>query len=180
MKPIFALLAAAVALMTGRALTQEPLNPDSASLQEAPHGAAAGAAAGATAGAASGASLEKSALPPADFAERIKSAVADREKRLIALNEAMLRLREAGETEEAARIQERLEAMIEALSGPVMSDVPSGASPVVAELNAMKARQDELMLQVRGLQEQMKRIGAEDVVNVQPAEPAPARSSRSR
>ena len=168
MKSIFALLAAAVALMTGRALTQEALNPDSSSLPETPAGTTAPVAVAGT---------EKSALP-ADFAERIKTAVADREKRLMALNEAMLRLREAGETEEASRIQERLEAMIEALSGAVMTDVPSGASPVVAELNALKSRQDELMLQVRGLQEQMKRIGAEETV--EPAEPAPARSSRGR
>lgn len=169
MKPILALLAAAVALMTGRALTQESLNPDTASLPDHPPG---------TVPAVAGSASEKSVLPPADFADRIKTAVADREKRLMALNEAMLRLREAGETEEASRIQERLEAMIEALSGAVMTDVPSGASPVVAELNALKSRQDELMLQVRGLQEQMKRIGAEETV--EPAEPAPVRSSRGR
>lgn len=61
--------------------------------------------------------LEKTSRPRPETAPTltadISKACKEREKRMTALNDAMLKLREAGDEEEATRIQNRLLAMIE-------------------------------------------------------------------
>jgi hypothetical protein len=49
----------------------------------------------------------------ASLASEITRSCKEREKRMIAINEAMLKLREAGDDEEANRLEARLQAMVQ-------------------------------------------------------------------
>ena len=63
----------------------------------------------------------------------------------------MMKLREAGETEDAQRVEERIHAL---LSMPV----PSQANAQVrAELDKMRTRNDELIVQMVAMEEELKR-----------------------
>lgn len=86
-----------------------------------------------------------------DYTEQIGSGLKERERRLTLLNEAMMKLREAGETEDAMRVEERIHAL---LSMPA----PSQANAQVrAELDKMRARNDELIVQMVAMEEELKR-----------------------
>ncbi|HWB03088.1 MAG TPA: hypothetical protein VG796_08705 [Verrucomicrobiales bacterium] len=86
-----------------------------------------------------------------DYTTQIGDGMKERERRLILLNEAMMKLREAGELEDAARVEERIRAMLEM---PPPSQVNT---KMRAEIEQLRAKNDDLTLQILSLQEEAKR-----------------------
>ena len=86
-----------------------------------------------------------------DYAEKIGTGLKERERRLILLNEAMMKLREAGEMEDAERIEERIRALLE------MPEPSQAGSKLRAEVEQMRTKNDELILQMVAMEEELKR-----------------------
>jgi hypothetical protein len=104
--------------------------------------------------ATSGEAVEKTDPPEApvtDYTNQIGNGLKERERRLTLLNEAMMKLREAGEIEDAGRVEERIRALLE-------MPAPSQASTKMrAEIEQLRAKNDELTIQLLALQEEVKR-----------------------
>ena len=94
----------------------------------------------------------KSANPAVeDYSEKIGSGLKERERRLTLLNEAMMKLREAGEMEDAARVEERICALLE------MPEPSQAGARLRAEIEQMRAKNDELIVQIVSMEEELKR-----------------------
>ena len=91
------------------------------------------------------------AVVVADYTEKIGTGLKERERRLTLLNEAMMKLREAGEMEDAERIEERIRALLE------MPEPSQAGSKLRAEIEQMRAKNDELILQMVTMEEELKR-----------------------
>lgn len=102
--------------------------------------------------------VEKTAGSPSaapvveDYTEKIGTGLKERERRLTLLNEAMMKLREAGETEDAARVEERIRGL---LAMPPPSQVNS---QLKTELENLRAKNDELIVQMVAMEEELKRF----------------------
>ena len=98
------------------------------------------------------ASDSKTATPAVeDYAEKIGSGLKERERRLTLLNEAMMKLREAGEMEDAGRVEERIRALLE------MPEPSQAGAKLRAEIEQMRAKNDELIVQMVAMEEELKR-----------------------
>jgi hypothetical protein len=86
-----------------------------------------------------------------DYTTQIGSGLKERERRLTLLNEAMMKLREAGEMEDAGRVEERIRALLEM---PAPSQM---GTKMRAEIEQLRAKNDDLTLQLVALQEELKR-----------------------
>ncbi len=94
----------------------------------------------------------KSANPAVeDYTEKIGNGLKERERRLTLLNEAMMKLREAGEMEDAARVEERIHALLE------MPEPSQAGARLRAEIEQMRAKNDELIVQLVSTEEELKR-----------------------
>ena len=87
-----------------------------------------------------------------DYTEQIGSGLKERERRLTLLNEAMMKLREAGEMEDAARVEDRIRSL---LAMPAPSQVNG---QLKAELERVRAKNDELLVQMASMDEELKRL----------------------
>jgi hypothetical protein len=94
------------------------------------------------------------AEPVTDYATRIGNGLKERERRLTLLNEAMMKLREAGEMEDAKNVELRIRALLEM---PAPSQVDA---KLKTEIEQLKAKNEELALQIVNLQEELKRSKA--------------------
>jgi hypothetical protein len=86
-----------------------------------------------------------------DYAPQIGTGMKERERRLTLLNEAMMKLREAGETEDAGRVEERIRALLEM---PPPSQINT---KLREEIEQLRAKNDDLTLQLVAVQEELKR-----------------------
>ena len=86
-----------------------------------------------------------------DYTNQIGTGLKERERRLTLLNEAMMKLREAGETEDAGRVEERIRSLLE------MPAPSQAGGKLRAEIEQLRAKNDELALQQLALQEELKR-----------------------
>ena len=91
----------------------------------------------------------KESLP--DYKEQIAGGIKERERRLMLLNEAMMKLREAGEEEDAGRVEERIRALLE------MPAPAQAGGKLKSELETLRARNDELVIQMMAMEEELKR-----------------------
>lgn len=91
------------------------------------------------------------ATPVTDYTTQIGDGLKERERRLTLLNEAMMKLREAGETEDAGRIEERIRALLE------MPAPSQAGTKMRAEIDQLRAKNDDLALQLLAAQEELKR-----------------------
>lgn len=98
-----------------------------------------------------GASTNAAAPKIEDYAEKIGTGLKERERRLTLLNEAMMKLREAGEMEDAARVEERICALLE------MPEPSQAGVKLRAEIEQLRARNDELIVQMVAMEEELKR-----------------------
>jgi hypothetical protein len=89
--------------------------------------------------------------PVTDYTTQIGNGMKERERRLLLLNEAMMKLREAGELEDAARVEERIRALLE------MPAPSQAGAKLRTELDQLRAKNDDLTLQLLALQEELKR-----------------------
>jgi len=89
--------------------------------------------------------------PVPDYAAKIGNGLKERERRLTLLNEAMMKLREAGEMEDAGRVEERIRALLE------MPAPSQAGSKMHTEIEQLRAKNDDLALQLLALQEELKR-----------------------
>jgi hypothetical protein len=89
--------------------------------------------------------------PIEDYTTQIGTGLKERERRLTLLNEAMMKLREAGEMEDAARVEERIRSL---LAMPAPSQVNA---QLKGELDQLRARNDELIVQMVAMEEELKR-----------------------
>lgn len=87
-----------------------------------------------------------------DYTDKIGSGLKERERRLTLLNEAMMKLREAGEMEDAARVEERIRGL---LAMPAPSQVNA---QLKTELEHLRAKNDELIVQMVAMEEELKRF----------------------
>ena len=87
-----------------------------------------------------------------DYTEKIGTGLKERERRLTLLNEAMMKLREAGEMEDAARVEERIRGL---LAMPAPSQVNA---QLKTELDQLRAKNDELIVQMVAMEEELKRF----------------------
>ncbi len=112
----------------------------------------------------------KSANPAVeDYTEKIGNGLKERERRLTLLNEAMMKLREAGEREDAARVEERICALLE------MPEPSQAGARLRAEVEQMRAKNDELIVQLVSMEEELKRYRGTGSASV-----ATSRKSSSR
>lgn len=86
-----------------------------------------------------------------DYTVQIGSGLKERERRLTLLNEAMMKLREAGETEDAGRVEERIRALLE------MPEPSQAGAQLRAEIEKMRAKNDDLIVQMVAMEEELKR-----------------------
>lgn len=86
-----------------------------------------------------------------DYTTQIGTGLKERERRLTLLNEAMMKLREAGEMEDAARVEERIRSL---LAMPAPSQVNA---QLKGEMEQLRARNDELIVQMVAMEEELKR-----------------------
>ena len=89
--------------------------------------------------------------PIPDYKEQIGNGLKERERRLTLLNEAMMKLREAGEMEDASRVEERIRALLE------MPPPSQTSTRLRAEVEQLRTKNDDLSLQLLALQEELKR-----------------------
>jgi len=94
---------------------------------------------------------EASKEPITDYTTQIGNGLKERERRLTLLNEAMMKLREAGEMEDAGLVEERIRALLE------MPAPSQAATKIRAEMEQLRAKNDDLSLQLVALQEELKR-----------------------
>ena len=87
-----------------------------------------------------------------DYSEKIGSGLKERERRLTLLNEAMMKLREAGEMEDATRVEERIRALL-AMPAPSQAN-----AQLKGELEQLRAKNDELVVQLVAMEEELKRL----------------------
>ena len=107
-----------------------------------------------TGGAVSGAeSASSNAAAPKveDYTAKIGLGMKERERRLNLLNEAMIKLREAGEMEDAGRVEERICALLE------MPEPSQAGARLRAEIEQMRAKNDDLIVQMVAMEEELKR-----------------------
>ena len=95
------------------------------------------------------ADTNQEAIP--DYKEQIAGGIKERERRLMLLNEAMMKLREAGEQEDAGRVEERIRALLE------MPAPAHAGNKMKSELETLRARNDELVIQMMAMEEELKR-----------------------
>ena len=93
-----------------------------------------------------------STLVVEDYTEKIGSGLKERERRLTLLNEAMMKLREAGEMEDAARVEERIRGLL-AMPAPSQAN-----AQLKTELEQLRAKNDELIVQMVAMEEELKRF----------------------
>ena len=86
-----------------------------------------------------------------DYTQQIGTGLKERERRLTLLNEAMMKLREAGEMEDAGRVEERIRALLE------MPEPSQAGSRLRAEIEQMRAKNDDLIVQMVAMEEELKR-----------------------
>lgn len=89
--------------------------------------------------------------PVEDYTDQIGTGLKERQRRLTLLNEAMMKLREAGEMEDAARVEERIRSL---LAMPAPSQVNA---QLKGEMEQLRARNDELIVQMVAMEEELKR-----------------------
>jgi hypothetical protein len=145
-------------LMLSPAWAQAPAEPGSEQTAPAipldlvnPAAETSALAPGKEAGTAADGAPAKDATPVTDYSAQIGNGMKERERRLVLLNEAMMKLREAGEMEDAGRVEERIRALLE-------MPAPSQASTKLrSEIEQLRAKNDDLTLQLLALQEELKR-----------------------
>ena len=94
----------------------------------------------------------KTATPAVeDYTEKIGNGLKERERRLTLLNEAMMKLREAGEMEDAGRVEERIRGLLE------MPEPSQAGAKLRAEIEQMRSKNDELIVQMVAMEEELKR-----------------------
>lgn len=86
-----------------------------------------------------------------DYTDQIGTGLKERERRLTLLNEAMMKLREAGEVEDATRVEERIRSL---LAMPAPSQM---SAQLKVEIEQMRAKNDELIVQMVAMEEELKR-----------------------
>ena len=86
-----------------------------------------------------------------DYTNQIGTGLKERERRLTLLNEAMMKLREAGEMEDAGRVEERIRGL---LAMPAPSQL---STQLKAEIEQMRTKNDELIVQMVAMEEELKR-----------------------
>ena len=86
-----------------------------------------------------------------DYTVQIGSGLKERERRLTLLNEAMMKLREAGETEDAVRVEERIRALLE------MPEPSQAGARLRGEIEQLRAKNDDLIVQMVAMEEELKR-----------------------
>ena len=87
-----------------------------------------------------------------DYSEKIGTGLKERERRLTLLNEAMMKLREAGEMEDATRVEDRIRALL-AMPAPSQAN-----AQLKGELEQLRAKNDELVVQLVAMEEELKRL----------------------
>jgi len=97
--------------------------------------------------------------PISDYSTQIGNGLKERERRLTLLNEAMMKLREAGEMEDASHVELRIRALLE------MPAPSQGDAKLRTEIEQLRNKNDELALQIVSLQEDLKRAKAVPVTN---------------
>ena len=98
--------------------------------------------------------ISKSGSEPVveDYTAKIGDGLKERERRLTLLNEAMMKLREAGEMEDAGRVELRIHALL-AMPAPSQAN-----AALKSELEEMRAKNDELIVQMVAMEEELKRF----------------------
>lgn len=91
-----------------------------------------------------------------DYSQDITQSLKERERRLTLLNEAMIKLHEAGEPEDAKRVEERIKAL---LAFPVSVHVEESRKE--ADFDHLRVKNEDLSLQVRILQDQLAKLRGE-------------------
>jgi len=89
--------------------------------------------------------------PITDYTAQIGSGMKERERRLQLLNEAMMKLREAGEMEDAGRVEERIRSLLE------MPPPSQAGTRMRSEIEQLRAKNDDLALQLLAMQEELKK-----------------------